>query len=618
LTLEDDFGKKKNEKEDSIMKSFGTFCFVSLLAFCVALGVMGSCKKAAGYSTTIEQITALIEQRMQENQVTGLSIALVDGQDVVWAKGFGYADKENDVKATTETIYEIGSVSKTITATAVMHAQDKGLLDIDHSLTQYLPEFSILPSLGFDPEPDNPITIRTMLTHHSGIPGNFLNGDLTLDPRTDYNAWLLDYLRDDYACFPPNFIHAYSNSAYCLLGDVVAAASGQSWEEYTDSMFETMGMEHTSYYLHKPFLKENRARGYFNGEPLEHFYNSHVGAGSVYSNVLDMANYIKMVLGQGQGEGNRVLRPETIDEMLTLQDVGVALDAVNWLRWGLGWVLTEPELEYAGRICQFAGATIGFCSHVEILLDYQLGVVVSTNSDQQNALKVAYEVGRETLKLAVRDKAGIDPVEPSGPTHSPYASWPQEKLEALAGIYVTEQGYDIIKAAPGGLEWTVDGGTPQKLVPLKNGRLAPPDSQEFQIEFTRISGRDVIILHSVYGMPSGSNISGDRYDPVQTPAVWRNRVGKYEITNLYPDDCSRFLPEELSMVPNSIDLAKRDGMLVIKYPLQGASIWLVIEPLSDTVALIRGLGNERGGAVRIVVVNGQEQLQVWGSLYKKS
>ncbi|TKJ44643.1 hypothetical protein CEE34_10925 [Candidatus Aerophobetes bacterium Ae_b3a] len=602
------------------MKSFGTFCLVSLLAFCLALGVISGCTKAAGYSTTIEQITALIEQRMQENQVTGLSIALVDGQDVVWAKGFGYADKENDVKATAETIYEIGSISKTITATAVMHAQDKGLLDIDYPLTKYLPEFSILSPFRFDPEPDNPITIRTMLTHHSGIPGNFLNGDLTLNPRTDYTAWLLDYFDTDYACFPPNFVYAYSNNAYCLLADVVEAASGKTWEEYTDNMFETMGMENTSYYLHKPFLKEKRARGYFNGEPLEHFYNSHVGAGSVYSNVSDMAKYIKMVLGQGQGEEGQVLRPETLEEMLTLQDVGVALDASNSLRLGLGWVLTDPELDYAGRICQFTGATIGFTSHAEILLDHQLGVIVSTNSDQQNAMKVAPKVGRETLKLALKDKAGIEPAKPSGPARSPYASWPQEKLNALAGIYVTGQGYDIINAVPGGLEWTVDGGAPQKLVPLKNGRLAPPDSQELQVEFARISGRDVMILHgmSVYGMSSFSNLFGERYDPVQTPGVWRNRLGKYEISNLRPDDSARYLPEELHMVASSIELAERDGMLVIKYPLQGGVIWLVIEPLSDRVVLIRGLGNDRGGAVQIVVVNGQEQLQIWGSLYKKS
>ncbi len=584
-----------------------------IFVFCLALVPLSGCGGGTDYSVTIKQITALIKQKMEENQITGLSIALVDGQDIVWKDGFGYADKETATKATANTIYEIGSVSKTITATAVMHAQDNGLLDIDHPLMQYMPQFSILPPLGFNPEPENPITVRTMLTHHSGIPGNFLNGDLTFNPRTDYNAWLLDYLRDDYACFPPNFIYAYSNSAYCILADVVAAASGQSWEQYTDSMFETMGMDHTSYYLHKPFLKKNRARGYFNGEPLEYFYNSHVGAGSVLSNATDMAKYIKMINGQGQGEGNSVLKPETLAEMFTPQDLDIPLDTVKWSRQGLGWGLSDPELEYTGRVCGHDGATVGFCSHLEILLDQQLGVVLLTNSDQKNALEVIVEIGRETLKLAVKDKSGIDPVEPCGPTSSPHATWPQEKLEALAGVYVTEAGYDIVKAVPGGLDWIVNGVTPQHLVPLENGRLALPDSQEFQVEFATISGRDIMIMHSVY-----TNIRGDRYEPVPTPAVWHNRLGKYEITNLYPGDSYGFLPEELRLIPGSIDLVERDGMLVIKYPVQGITMLVIIEPLGDTVGLIRGLGNEKGGAVQIVMVDGQEQLQLWGCLYKRS
>lgn len=584
-----------------------------ILVFCLAPVLAPGCSGGTDYSATIEQITELIEQGMQENEVTGLSIALVDGQDVVWTRGFGYADKENGIEATTETIYEIGSISKTFTATAVMHAQDNGLLDIDSALTEYLPEFSILPPLGFEPQLDNPITVRTMLTHHSGIPGNFLNGDLTLEFRTDYDAWLLDYLPGDYAFYPPNFIWDYSNSAFCLLADVVAAASGQSWEEYTDAMFETMGMHQTSYYLHKPFLNENRARGYFNGEPLEHFYNSHVGAGSVLSNASEMSQHIKMILDHGQSEGGQVLRPETLDEMLTPQDSGIALDAFKWRGQGLCWVLGDPELEYAGRVCGHDGATIGFSSHLQILLDHQLGVVILTNSDQKNALGFIVEVGRETLQLALKDKAGIDPVEPSGPAHSPHVSWPQDKLEALAGVYVTGTGYDIINAMPGELEWTTDGGVSQRLVPLENGRLALPDSQDFQIEFTTVSGRDVMIQHSAY-----TDIRGDRYEPVSTPTSWHNRLGKYEITNLYPGDSSMFVPEELSLLPDSIDLAERDGMLVIAYPLQGSTLWLVLEPLSDTVALIRGLCEGKGGALQILTVDGQEQLQLWGSLFKRS
>jgi hypothetical protein len=326
-----------------------------------------------------------------------------------------------------------------------------------------------------------------------------------------------------------------------------------------------------------------------------------------------MAKYIKMVNGKGHGEGNRVLKPETLDEMLTPHDLDIPLDAVKSTRQGLAWVLSDPELEYAGRVCGHEGATVGFCAHLEILLDQQLGVVILTNSDQKNALEAIVEIGRETLKLAVKEKAGIDPVEPCSPIPSPHSIWPQEKLEALTGVYVTETGYDIIKTMSGGLEWIVDGITSKQLVPLENGRLALPDSQESQVEFATISGRDVMILHSVY-----TNIRGEKYEPVPTSAVWHNRLGKYELTNLYPGDSYGFLPEELRLIPSSINLVEKDGMLVIKYQVQDITMWVVIEPLSDTVGLIRGLGIGRGGAVQIVMVDGKEQLQLWGCLYKRS
>jgi len=579
----------------------------------------GGCGGGTDYSATIEQITTLIEQGMQESEVTGLSIALVDGQDVVWAQGFGYADKENDIKATAETVYEIGSISKTITATAVMNAQDNGLLDIDDSLTQCLPEFSILPPLGFDSQADKPITIRTMMTHHSGIPGDLQNGSFTLEPRTDYNAWLLNYLRSEYACYPPNFVYAYSNTAVSLLAQVIAEVSGQSWEEYTDSLFETMGMHNTSYFLNKPSMKENLARGHLRDVLLEDCYDNMWAAGAVRSNVLDMAKYIKMINGNGQGEEGQVLRPETLEEMLTPQNEDIPLDFD--FRQGLAWCLSDLGFDYAGRTCQHTGATIGFTSHVEIALDHQLGVVVLSNSNPEIAIHVVIDVAREALKLALKDKAGIEPVEPSGPTYSPYTTRPQEELEALAGVYVTEAGYDLISVVPGGLEWWMSyTGETQILLPLENGRFAPPESQEFQIEFSNISERDVMVWHGhgemLYGL-AAVTLWGDRYEPVPTPAVWSDRLGKYNITNLYPDDCTRFIPEEIGCVSLSIELTERDGMLVLEYTLQGKSPLLVLEPLNDTVALIHGVCKNRGGAVQIVTLDGQEQIQLWGSLYKR-
>jgi len=577
----------------------------------------GGCGGGTDYSRTIEEMTTFIEKQMAENEVTGLSIALVDGQDVVWAQGFGYADKERGVEATAETVYKIGSVSKTITGTAIMQLAEQGLIDIDDPVTDYLPEFSIQPPLRSGPSPSGPITIWTMLTHHSGIPGDLLNGAFTLEPDPDYNERLLNDLHHEHAYYPPNFIDAYSNSAISLLGEVVAKVSGQSFEKYTDVLFETMGMQHSSFFLNKPFLEKNLARGYFRDILVDPIYINIPGAGSVLSNVSDMALYIKMVLADGQSEGGTVLRPETLAEMLAPQNKDIPLDFD--LRQGLAWFLSDSELAYASRLCHHSGAGIVFRSHLEILLDHQLGVVVLSNSG--TALGVVEEVARQALKLALKDKAGIEPADPAPLPYAPYTTRPQEELEALAGIYVTGDGYDIVEAVPGALEWTGSTGTTQRLVPLENGRFAQPDSQEFQVEFSQISGRYVMVRHGggtqVKGLLGKIQLVSEKYQPVPLSAAWQDRLGQYEISNLAPEDCTRFVPEEVRNISLSIELAERDGMLVIGYTIQAEPLYLVIEPLSDTLGVIRGLGRSQGGAVQIVTVDGQEQIQLWGSLYKK-
>jgi CubicO group peptidase (beta-lactamase class C family) len=596
------------------MKHFRTYYFMSLLVFCIVSDAICGFENKTDYSKTIEQTTAFIEHKMPEEKITGLSIALVDGQDMVWAQGFGFANKEKGIKATPETIYEIGSLSKTISATAIMHLRDHGLLDIDHALAKYIPEFSILPPPGFPLNPDNPITVRTMLTHHSGLPGDLQNGGFTLKPRTDYNAWILGYLKGSYACYPPGFIWAYSNTAYSLLGEVVSRVSGQSFEEYTDGLFEKMGMHHSSYFHDKPVLKENTSRGYLRGIPLKRFCDNMWAAGGVRSNATDMARYIMMVLGRGRIDGAQILKPETLNEMLTIQNGNIPLDLD--LKQGLAWVLVDRELGDTDRLCNHTGSTNGFFSHIEILPDYQLGVVVLTNTEKA---VIALEAARKALKLAVKDKTGIELEAPGWTKHSPYTTWPPEKLEPLAGMYATEGGYDIIKAVPGGLEWWSSyGDKTQKLLPLENGWFAPPDSQELLVEFSAISGHDVMIFHGdvLLGL-IGRSLWGEKIEPAPVPAAWKDRAGKYSISNLYPDDCSRYLPREVQPVSHSIEIAVKDGLLVLGFTLQAKSALLVLDPISDTVARIRGLGRNRGGAVQVLTVNGKERIQIWGGLYAK-
>ena len=124
------------------------------------------------YSYTKQYITWLIEHEMDDADVTGLSIALVDDQQVVWEQGFGYADKKANIKATADTVYNLGSIAKVFTATAAMQLAEQDKLDIDQPLQNYLPEFAIISRFG----DTRGITPRNILTHHSGLPGYWVRG----------------------------------------------------------------------------------------------------------------------------------------------------------------------------------------------------------------------------------------------------------------------------------------------------------------------------------------------------------------------------------------------------------------------------------------------------------
>jgi len=148
------------KKSKDFFLFFRFVCILLLIAGCTDGGVSSS---APNYESTISRMTTYIQNDMAQNQVSGLSIALVDGQKVVWARGFGYADKEAGVLAGADTIYEIGSLSKTFAAMAVMRLVEEGLIELDQPLMSYLPGFYINQRF----QESGPITIRS---RESGTP----------------------------------------------------------------------------------------------------------------------------------------------------------------------------------------------------------------------------------------------------------------------------------------------------------------------------------------------------------------------------------------------------------------------------------------------------------------
>ena len=171
------------------------------------------------YQYVKDYMSWYINREMKKKKTVGLSIALVDGEHIVWQQGFGYADKENKVKATPETIFRAGSISKLFNAMATMKLSEQGNLDIDRPLANYLPEFQIKTRFGST----DGITPRTIMTHHSGLPGDWVDGMWSKDPPSFTR--LAHLIKDEYVAYPPNTVLSYSNLGVTLLGHALENTS---------------------------------------------------------------------------------------------------------------------------------------------------------------------------------------------------------------------------------------------------------------------------------------------------------------------------------------------------------------------------------------------------------
>lgn len=570
------------------------------LALCgLLVAACGGGESPPRYEKTIAQVTQAIDTQMATNGVTGLSIALVDGQDVVWARGFGFADKESGAAASADTIYEIGSVSKTFAAASIMRLVEQGRVGLDQPLTRYVPAFAINQRF-----PDSaPITVRSVLTHHSGIPGDLFNGSFTQDQPFGFEPWLLATLKDEYTSAPVGSVLAYSNSAMALLRPVIAAASPGGFTADALDLFDTIGMPNTSYDLDDRVPRARLASAYDAGEKQPLLYCNISTAGCIRSSVRDMAQYIGMLHAGGVGRGGRVLSQASLDEMFRRQNGDAPLDFSAQI--GLAWF---PETFVGEQAVLHEGMTPWFHSEVFVLPQRQLGVVVLSNS---GAAADVDAIARQTIALALQEKTGMAaPASPQPVYSPPDTSWTAAQLQALAGRYVVEGGFTYplktIAAVPGGL---MMDGQPGPWIPRQNGYFSLPDSaptpQRVQWKFATVEGRRVL-----YYLKDGApNLYGERFEPVAVPAAWAARQGAYTATNINPGG---------SLWPGTNDVridVGSDGVLRVTGTLRGD---VVIQPLSDTQAIVAGIGRNRGESVRVVQAGGTEQVELWGYRYRRT
>ena len=326
-----------------------SFCVVLLLSV-----LLSSCGQGQAPPTLEEILEAEIPLLMEKAEVPGLSIAVVKNGEIFWSGAFGVRSTETKEPVDDETMFEAASITKTVTAAAALKLVERGQLDLDTSIFEYIP----FPSSAKD-ERLRKITPRLILTHTTGMPN-----------------WGARIIRE------PGTLYGYSGQGFLFLGQAVERISGQTLEEFArKEIFEPLGMMHSSYVWNDLYAANGAIGHDSHGLPQpRRRTTSPNGGASLLTTSRDYAAFLCAVLN------DKVLEPETIKMMLTPH-----VRAAKWgetdldehIQWGFGWGIQPGTDENAfwhwGNNMELRGYTVAYKNRKD-------GLVFFTNSENGFAL----------------------------------------------------------------------------------------------------------------------------------------------------------------------------------------------------------------------------------------
>lgn len=333
-----------------------------------------------------EQVRTQVEASRQkiravlarELYLPGMAVALVNRDGILWAEGFGYRDRSRTTLVDTNTIFGVLSVSKSITVTGLMIAVQEGLLDLDVPIRTYLPDLTVQTRFGGDPFAG--ITLRHLISMTSGLTHDAPIGNNSDASSPSYDEHIRSFAQT-WMRFRTGERMEYSGlgtelAAYCL-----ERVIHKPFTEYIrEKLFAPLGMEHATYDIRMILRDTNRATGNNKNIPDLPVDIPMLAPAGVYANVTDVARFVRLHLNEGEVNGRQILRRHLIAQMGTIP---WPLDGqVSGYGQGL-WVRKYHVGGQDVRSLDHGGGGFGFLSHMKWLPDLGYGVVILTNSSDQ-------------------------------------------------------------------------------------------------------------------------------------------------------------------------------------------------------------------------------------------
>lgn len=427
----------------------------AVLALILRVFARHTSAKPVTNSASYDAIDAYVERQMRRLKMPGVSLAIVEGDKIVHLRGFGRA-RPGGGAPSPQTPFVLGSTAKSFTALAVMQLVEAGTIELDAPVQRYLPWFRVA-----DPQASAQITVRHLLHQTSGLPtwvGEVPLANFDNSPgATERQARALSTLE---LTRPVGSAFEYSNMNYNLLGPIIEAASGESYEDYVQMhIFTPLGMSHS--YTSQAVARQN-------GLAVGHRYwfmipfaapnlplpRGSLPGGLIISCAEDMARYLIALLNGGRYGDAQILSAAGVDELHRgVADFPVMGRSVG--KYGMGW--------FAGQVGQtkvvWHGGTLpDFGSHMALLPEQKKGVVLLYNANQHWMMPVLEEFGGDVDALLAGEQPAPAPIPFVGMI--PWALRGQLLIPALqiVGVVATLRllrrwRLDPERRPSGGLEW---------------------------------------------------------------------------------------------------------------------------------------------------------------------
>ena len=329
-----------------------------------------------GFELVALKLENAINYEIKSKNLNAISMVLVDDQKIAWAKGFGYENPDSKIKADANTVYRVGSVSKLFTDMAIMQRVEIGEIDLDKAIQTYLPNF----------KPDNPykkpITLRQMMSHRSGLLREPRKGNYFTDDEISLKTTVESII-------PSKLIHEpesktkYSNAAIAVVGYTLESLYKTPYVDYMQKhILEKIGMNNSAFAPNtKIRARLAKATMWSYDDRIfsaPTFELGMIPAGSLYAPVTDLAKFMMVLFAQGKGPKEVVIKPETLNEMISPQFGG---DKTRG--YGIGFGLSEHGgYQKIGH----GGAIYGFSTQLYAIPEIKYGVATSSSVDISNSI----------------------------------------------------------------------------------------------------------------------------------------------------------------------------------------------------------------------------------------